>query len=182
MQFEFEYLPCNVWGKFKHGDNACYNAEILNALVKNNDNGRFNKLIVIQAASLIEVATYQIFWRAAHHTVEGVPHVSEKDQTEIVNKELEKFAIIIDNLKKYKILDGLWVGIYDELHDLRKLRNKIHIQVAELDEKEQFTTDITKWAIELNWYVIKYLDENYKRPSHLHCYVEGLTLPRLKKL
>ena len=200
MQFEFEGLPCNVWGDFKHGDNACYNAEILNALVANNVNGQFNKPIVLQVASLIEVATYQIFFRAVYYTNEGVQNTSVRGSWEESNLELtdadcktirskkkfRSFKHIIEKLEEYKILDGLRDGIYEELDTLREYRNKIHIEAsienAPLDEKKQFTTKITKWAIELNWDVIEFLAKNYKRPSYLDCYVEGLTLPRLKKL
>jgi hypothetical protein len=64
MLFDFDKLECNIFGDFKAGDNAGYNSELLSNLVEANENGKFNKPILLQAASLIEVAAIQIFYRA----------------------------------------------------------------------------------------------------------------------
>ena len=59
---------------FKAGDNAGYNSELLSNLVEANEGGKFNKPILLQAASLIEVAAIQIFYRAQNYNLEGVPN------------------------------------------------------------------------------------------------------------
>ena len=152
MPIEIIELDCNIFGQFKIGDNAGYNAVLLSDLVEANEGGKFNKPIVLQAASLIEVASIQIFFRAREYNLEGVPNIPEADRQAIAEKQLDKFAVVIDNLRKYGILDGLGADIYDELHKLRKYRNKIHIQLdveiagAARDEGEQFTTAFTNWA------------------------------------
>lgn len=81
----------------------------------------------------------------------------------IAEIQIDKFAVIIDNLRNYNILDGLGADIYDELHKLRKYRNKIHIQldvdiaVVLRDEDGQFTDERARWAIDLNWKVFESL-------------------------
>lgn len=185
MSIEIAELDCNIFGQFKIGDNACYNAALLSDLVESNDGGRFNKPIVLQAASLIEVAAIQIFYRAKKYTREGVPNISDVDRQAIADKQLDKFAVVIDNLRKYRILDGLGADIYNELHKLRKYRNKIHIQLnveiegVARDEEEQFTNDLMDWAIDLNWKVFSYLEDNFARPQHIRGHVQPLRLPRL---
>ena len=91
--------------------------------------------------------------------------------------------MIIDVLKKYKILDGLGDDIYDELHKLRNYRNKVHIQkpidIANVsaDEGTAFSDEIRKWALGLNMRVLKHLSEKFARPKELHIYVGTLTVP-----
>jgi hypothetical protein len=58
-----------------------------------------------------------------------VPNISEADRAEIEGKKIERFKTIIEIMKKYRVLDGLGGGIYDELDKLREYRNKVHIQV-----------------------------------------------------
>ncbi|APX12432.1 hypothetical protein [Tateyamaria omphalii] len=185
MPFDFDELECNIFGDFKAGDNAGYNSELLSELVEANENGRFNKPILLQAASLIEVAAIQIFYRAQNYNLEGVPNVREADRQEIEDKQIDKFAVVIDNLRKYHILDGMSVDIYDELHKLRKYRNKIHIQLdvnipgVHRDEDRVFTGARTLWAVDLNWRVLSYLAEQYSRPNNIQGFVRPLRLPRL---
>jgi hypothetical protein len=185
MPFDFDELECNIFGDFKAGDNAGYNSELLSDLVEANENGRFNKLILLQAASLIEVAAIQIFYRAQNYNLEGVPNVTEADRQEIEDKQIDKFAVVIDNLRKYHILDGMGVDIYDELHKLRKYRNKIHIQLdvnipgVHRDEGRVFTNAKTRWAVDLNWRVLSHLAEQYSRPNHIQGFVRPLRLPKL---
>lgn len=185
MPFDFDELECNIFGDFKAGDNAGYNSELLSNLVEANENGKFNKPILLQAASLIEVAAIQIFYRAQNYNLEGVPNVSEADRQEIEDKQIDKFAVVIDNLRKYHILDGMGAEIYDDLHKLRKYRNKIHIQLdvnvpnVHRDEDRVFTNAKTRWAVDLNWRVLSHLAEQYSRPNHIQGFVRPLRLPKL---
>ncbi|WP_210370901.1 hypothetical protein, partial [Borreliella garinii] len=65
---------------------------------------------------------------AQNFTKEGVPNISKADRDELATKTVELFNNIIVIMQKYKILAGLGAGIYDELHKLRRYRNKVHIQ------------------------------------------------------
>lgn len=50
MSIDIVELDCNIFGQFKVGDNAVYNAALLSELVEANEGGRFNKPIVLQTA------------------------------------------------------------------------------------------------------------------------------------
>jgi hypothetical protein len=128
MTINFEEFPCNFVGSFKVGDNLAFNAGVLCKLVETNEDGLFNKLIVLQVGSIMEAALAQIIYRAQTHNREGVPNISEDDRAEIEGQKIDKFHSVIDVLKKYKVLSDLGEDIYEDLHKLRKYRNKVHIQ------------------------------------------------------
>ncbi|PQA72300.1 MULTISPECIES: hypothetical protein [Brucella] len=186
MAIVIEAIVCNVFGDFKVGDNTVYNADVLCDLINKNEDGVFNKIIVMQIASIMEVAFAQIFYRARNFNIEGVPNISEDDRSSIAEKQIDKLAVIIDNLRKYQILDGMGGGIYDELHKLRKYRNKIHIQSKididglPRDEVHLFNDELRDWSISLNWNIMNYLAQNYSRPQHIRGYVSPINLPRLE--
>lgn len=183
MPIKTEEIPCNFVGSFKIGDNLVFNAGLLRKLSEDNADGKFNKLIVVQAGSIVEAALAQIIFRAQNFNVEGVPNISESDRAEIESKKIDKFHSIIDVLKKYKVLDALGAGIYDEFHKLRKYRNKVHIQdVIDIegvsrDEDAAFSNEIRKWALDLNVKILKHLSDKFPRPAHLHGYVNSLLIP-----
>jgi hypothetical protein len=176
-----EEIPCNFVGDFKVADNLVLNAEMLCKLAAANEGGIYNKLIVVQLGSIVEAALAQIIYRAQNYNREGVPNISESDRSEIEGKIIDKFNSIIDVLKKYKVLDGLGDDIYDELHKLRKYRNKVHIQDdvegASRDEKAAFTDEVCVWALRLTVRLLKYLSEHLSRPRELHHYVSSLWIP-----
>lgn len=182
MATQIHDFDCNLFGDFKVGDNAVYNAFLLSSLVESNVDGRFNKPIVLQTASLLEVCFAQIFYRAQNYNREGVPNISEADRLAIAAKQIDKLAVIIDNLRKYHILDSMGADIYDELHKLRKFRNKIHIQAdvdgEPRDEDRLFTDALVTWAIDLNWRTLSHLQANYARPAGIAGYVRPLRIPR----
>jgi hypothetical protein len=104
------------------------NADTLCNLVEANEGGRYNKLIVMQLGAILEAALDQIIYRAQNYNVEGVPNISESERLEIENKKVERFNAVINVLKAHKLPDALGNDIYDEIHKLRRYRNKIHIQ------------------------------------------------------
>ena len=177
-----EEVACNFVGDFKVGDNLVFNSRMLCSLVDANTEGVFNKLIVIQAGAIVEAALSQIIYRAQNFNREGVPNISEADRKAIEGKKIDKLNSVIDVMKKYKVLDDLGATIYDELHKLRKYRNKIHIQEAvgidgvPADEADAFSGSICTWALKLNGQVLKYLSEHLARPKNLHHYVHSLEI------
>jgi hypothetical protein len=86
-------------------------------------------------------------------------------------------------MKKHKVLDDLGADIYDELHKLRKYRNKVHIYLdveiegVSRDDKVAFSNDICIWALKLNVRILKYLNKKRPRPKELHQYVKSLLVP-----
>ncbi|WP_159009335.1 hypothetical protein [Bradyrhizobium sp. S69] len=174
-------IQSNFIGDFKVGDNLVYNSSLLCKLAE--AGSVYNKLIVVQIGSIIEAALSQIFYRARSFTREGVPNILEADRAEIEKKTVEKFAVIIDVSKKYKLLDDLGADVYDELHKLRKYRNKVHIQaefdIASVprDEEKAYSDIVRSWAFGLNVKILEFLGKKYPRPEGLGSFVQNLTVP-----
>jgi len=124
MASEVEKIVCKFVGDFEVADNLRRNAEALCELNVANKKGVFNKLLVIQAGSIVEVSLAQIIYRAQNYNREGVPDIIEEDRQTIADTKVEKLNNIIQALEKYKILNALGRDIYEELHKLRKYRNK----------------------------------------------------------
>jgi hypothetical protein len=183
MPFAEDEIPCNFVGSFKVGDNLVFNSRILSKLALSNSDGVLSKLIVLQVGSILEAALGQIIFRAQHFNREGVPNISAADQQEIEGKKVDKFNSIIDVLKKYGVLNDLGQEIYDELHKLRKYRNKIHIQDpisivgVSRDDEIAFSDEICRWAVDLNFRVLSYLSDALRRPAHLENYVSEMSVP-----
>jgi hypothetical protein len=178
-----ETITCRFIGDFKVGDNLVRNADALCKLSTNNENGVFNKLMVIQAGSIIEASLHEIIYRAQNFTREGVPNISKEDRDELATKTVELLNNIINIMQKYKILDGLGAGIYDELHKLRRYRNKVHIQTdvdikgVSRDEDKAFSKETVTWALEFAARVLRHLNEKFSRPKELEQFAHDLKIP-----
>lgn len=179
MSIKTKKVQCKFIGDFKVGDNLVFNADLLCKLNTSNDDGGFNKLMILQAGAIVEAALAQIIYRTQNYTREGVPN----DRAEIQGKTVEQFNVIINVLKKHKVLDSYGAGIYDELHKLRKYRNKVHIQDdveiegVSRDESKTFTNEIRDWSLGFNVRVLKHLSERFPRPKVLEQFAHELSLP-----
>lgn len=176
-------IPCNFVGDFKVGDNLRYNCGLLCSLSAANGNGALNKMIVLQVAAILEAALIQIIYRAQNFNREGVPNIAEADRRKIEESKIDKFAVAIDVVRKYHVLDGLADEIYDERHRLRKYRNKIHIQEdvkiegASRDEGIVFNVILVTWSLSLSRRTLQFLSHSLARPPHIQDYVGALTVP-----
>lgn len=177
-------IVCNFIGDFEVADNMVRNGQALCALKRANEDGVFNKLIVIQAGSIVEVALAQIIYRAQNFNREGVPNITEEERLEIADKKVDKLNNIIQLMKKYKILDGLGADeVYDELHKLRKYRNKVHIQddvdIEGVSRREDraFSDQTVTWSVELCARILNHLNEKYPRPEHVKPFARTISLP-----
>lgn len=183
MAAQVEKIVCKFIGDFKVGDNLVRNADALCKLSTNNEKGVFNKLMVIQAGSIAEAALWEIIYRAKEFTKEGVPNISKEDREAIQGTKVERFHKIIEVMKKHGILDGLGADIYEELHKLRKYRNKVHIQAdvditgVSRDENVAFSATIVAWSLKLTISVLKHLNEKYPRPKDMEQYAHELSIP-----
>jgi hypothetical protein len=152
-------------------------------LSASNENGEFNKLIVIRTGSIVEAALHEIIYRAQNFTREGVPNIPKADRDELATKNIELFNNIINVMKKYDILKGLGADTYDELHKLRKYRNKVHIQTdvdikdVPRDENAAFSAKTVVWALEFTVRVLNHLNENFSRPKELRHFAHSLSIP-----
>jgi hypothetical protein len=178
-----ETITCNFIGDFKVGDNILLNGEALCRLSATNEKAVFNKLMVVQAGSIVEAALDQIIYRAQNYTKEGVPNIPEEDLKKIRETEIDRFNNIIQAMKTHKLLDGLGKEIYDELDRLRMLRNRIHIQFddkpKDLDRNDYkaFTEKTVTWSLELCIRVLKHLAERFPRPEAIGVFAHKVSIP-----
>ena len=176
-------ISCNFVGSFKVGDNLQYNCDVLCELVEANADSKFSKMIVLQTGAILEAALTQIIYRAQNFNMEGVPNIHEEDRQSIEGKKIDKFAVTIDVLRKYGVLEGVEGEVYEDLHRLRRFRNKIHIQddvsIVGIgrDENTIFDEGRTNWALSLNRRVLCFLSEHLARLEHIHEYVGTLRVP-----
>ncbi len=140
-------ISSNFIGSFKLGDNICYNLECLRLLEEqyNADKTEHRSLIkpiVISIASVAEAVLYDFYSRMRVFTSEGVASVPDVVLAEVRAKHIDEFAKYIDHAKKRKILRGD-NSLYEDLHELRKLRNRVHIQNSkrhfEYDDSDAFS-------------------------------------------
>lgn len=102
-----ETIKSNFIGEFKVGDNILANGEALCRLSASNEGNLFNKLMVVQADSIVEAALDQIIYRAQNYTTEGVPNIPAEALKKIRDTEIERFNSIIQAMKTHKLLDAL---------------------------------------------------------------------------
>lgn len=173
-------ISASFAGDFKVGDNIVSNAHTLCELVAAK-NDAFNKVIVIQCGSLVEACLGEIIYRAMRFTREGLPSISKQHQAAIANEKNDTFYQLIDVFKTHSLLDKLGAGIYEDLHKLRKYRNKIHIQTdvkdAARDEDKLFSAEVTSWAVSTTRKTIEFLSNTYPRPKGIEGYVRSISLP-----
>jgi hypothetical protein len=166
-----ETVRCNFIGDFKVGDNIVANCRALCRLSAKNENNAFNKLMVVQAGSIVEAALDQIIYRAQEYTREGVPNIPDAELKEIRETEIGRFNKINQAMKKHKLLDKLGDTIYKDLDRLRELRNRVHIQFDDKpvgvsrDDHYAFSDNEVDWAISLCTRVLKYLTRLRLRPT-----------------
>ena len=184
MAAEVEIIRCNFIGDFKVGDNILVNADALCRLSTTNENNAFNKLMVVQAGSIVEAALDQIIYRVRNYTREGVPSIPVEDIYKIRGAKDQRFNNIIQAMKTYKLLDGLGGTIYDDLHRLRKLRNRVHIQFDDepeglgRDDHPAFNTNEVIWSLSLCIRVLKHLGERFPRPEALGVFAHDVSIPK----
>src|SRR5437588_3957988 len=99
MPAKVETITCNFIGDFKVGDNMWRNANALCRMSASND-GVFNKLMVVQAGSIVEAALDQIIYRAQVFTNEGIPNIADEDLKRIRDSKIERFHNIIRAMEK----------------------------------------------------------------------------------
>jgi hypothetical protein len=184
MAAAIKTITCNFIGDFKVGDNILANATALCRLSSQNDKGIFNKLMVVQAGSIVEAALDQIIYRAQNYTKEGVPNIPDETLKKIRTTKIERFNNIIQAMKKHKLLDGLGENIYKQLDRLREFRNRIHIQFddepegVDRDDSKAFTDATVAESLTVCISILEYLSKTYTRPKDLGVYAHDVSIPQ----
>ena len=184
MEAEIAAIKCNFIGDFKVGDNMPANGNALCRLSASNEDSTFNKLMVVQAGSIVEAALDQIIYRAQNYTKEGVPDISADAMKKIRASKLDRFNNVIESMKSHKLLDGLGGAIYDDLHRLRKLRNRIHIQFddepegLDRDDHQAFDDENLVWSLSVCIRVLQHLAVRFPRPEALGVFAHEISIPK----
>jgi hypothetical protein len=125
---------------FKLGDNIVYNISVLSTLYELREGvtgvkrQHVNKPIILIAVSIIEAAMFDFLDRVKKNTREGVSSLPANVINHFRAKKIDKLEMYIVHFKKHSIFDDAEFDIYGILDELRKLRNRIHIQ----NEKKHF--------------------------------------------
>ena len=169
-------IKSNFVGNFKIGDNIEYNCEILKHLYKCLNNSKrlekkyLYKPIIITIISIIEAMLYDfIEIRIVTYTNEGVKNISNDILESIREKRINGMSQYIDCIEKHNLFGKRG---YKTLDELRKLRNRIHIQNLkhfELDEEEVFNETRKVSSEKMLEKIVKFLSTKYPRGRGLNC-------------
>ena len=138
-------------GDFKLGDNINHNLKILRYLYArqsdphDHDAWILRKPIIIIIGSIAEAVLHDLHERMKLYTIEGVSGITTSILHYVRGKKIDKLETYIASAKKHTLLGPKTEDIYDNLEELRKLRNRIHIQ----NEKNHFETNDSQ-AFSLN--------------------------------
>ena len=162
-------IKCVFVRHYLLAENIKYNADLLCILDTHNDQGVFNKLIVIQAASILEACLGEIISRKQDPNDKKIPNFTKPERDQISHQKIDTFVGIIEAHERCKTLDSLGSNIYQDLHEIRKARNRIHFKVPDTQSiqkcEEFFDSSTIEKAIDVNHKVLKYLEGNFSRPQ-----------------
>jgi hypothetical protein len=180
-------VPASFIGVFKVGDNinhsllAASKLYEVQATADRDVRGALAKPIIFLLASITEGLLYDLHFRLTHHTREGVKGIAESIANYIRGKHIDDFSKYISSAKKHKLLGATNADLYDRLEDLRKLRNRIHIQNEknhfEPDDGKAFSLTRQKEAEQILERVMKFCATNYHRDGAAGNCVEDFNLP-----
>jgi hypothetical protein len=172
-------------GSFKLGDNIVHNLDVLRELYATQKAGTpkqqelLRKPIIVAIASIAEAVLFDLYLRINSFTREGVVNIPQAVLDEIRTKTIDEFAKYIDNAKSKSLL-GPNPSIYDALTELRKLRNRIHIQNTrshfEPDEIDAYNATRQSAAEDTLETLLKYMEHAYPRTADKKC-VADFVLP-----
>ena len=178
-------VPSNFIGVFKTGDNINHNLRILKLLYayfdEANDTEKelLRKPITVTLVSITEAMLHDFHTRVQRFTTEGVSNLADSVRQYIRGNRLEAFERYIASARKHDLFKAEPL-LYDHLDELRRLRNRVHIQNSkrdyEPDESVAFSDERKIRAEKVLEYVCKFLSRNHARPRHF-AYVADFQFP-----
>lgn len=128
-----------MWS-FKKGDNIVYNLEIVwelyNAKATSADKRKYNKPILVTLISILECILDDFAYRIRGHVHDSIPNISRSDIEAFRTRKYDKLEHYIAAAKRFNLF-GQPDAFYDLLDELRKARNRVHIQ----NSKNQLAAD-----------------------------------------
>ncbi len=163
-------------GDFKLGDNMVFNLSVLKTLydlrsaATQNQRANLRKPIIIMNVSIIEAVLFDLHNRIKTFTREGVANISDAVMNYIRLKKTDELEKYIASAQKHDLFEAQDVDFYNELHELRKLRNRVHIQNTkrhfEADDVVAFSEErlvLSERALE---FVMRAMARKYARPAY----------------
>jgi hypothetical protein len=171
-------------GDFKLGDNICHNLNVAEVLYDKfedsdaDDRRLLCKPIIVLLASIVEAVLYDFHKRVKTLTIEGVKNLTADAIDYIRFAEIDDFAKYIDSARKQKLFGHADKALYERMHDVRKLRNRVHIQnekkYVPRDEYDAFTLEAKLLTEQVVEKTLRTLATNFARD---HDYVSEFVLP-----
>lgn len=128
-----------MWS-YKKGDNIIYNLEVVwelyEAKARSVDKRKYNKPITVILVSIIECILDDFTNRIRGHVNDTVPNISQSDIVMFRTKKYDKLEQYIAASKKLDLFNQP-ASFYDSMDELRKARNRIHVQ----NSKNQLAAD-----------------------------------------
>jgi hypothetical protein len=173
-------------GGFKLGDNIVHNLDILNLLYATQKTSSpeqaelLRKPIIVWCGAVAEALLYDLYeTKIPKFTSEGVPNVPKIVLKRIRLQTVDQFGRYIANARRFSLL-GPSPDLYNSLEELRKLRNRIHIQNKkgdfETDEPIAFSSQRQAEAERTLEQLISYMSSNHLRQPSRH-FVADFILP-----
>lgn len=175
-------------GTFKLGDNINHNLEILAYFYQRQADPHdtdaswlLRKPIIIILGSICEAILHDLHMRMKTYTNEGVRGVAISVLSYVRGKQIDKFEHYISSAKKHSLLGPPTEAIYDDLEQLRKLRNRVHIQNEKNDfepnDSQAFSRDRQISGERTLEKLIKAISTNHPRPAGVSGHVSDFQLP-----
>jgi hypothetical protein len=180
-------ISASFIGNFKLGDNVNHNLKILAYLYGRlgdpNDREAWllRKPVIILIGSICEAILHDLHMRMSSFTREGVAGIASSVLAHVRGRKIDKLEKYIASAKKHELLGPPTESIYAELEQLRKLRNRIHIQNEkghfESNDSQAFNSTRQVSAEKALEKLLKVIATNHPRPSHASGHVEDFNLP-----
>jgi hypothetical protein len=174
-------------GNFKLGDNINHNLRILAYLYERQadpddlNSCLLRKPAIILIGSICEAILYDLHLRMRTYTTEGVRGIATSVLDYVRGKKIDKFETYIASAKKHKLLGSPNEDIYENLDQLRKLRNRVHIQNEknhfEQNDSQAFSHDRQIAAERTLETLAKTMSSKYSRHSSVKGYVADFQFP-----
>ncbi len=178
----FSVSSCFI-ADFKIGDNINYNLKTLRVLYEiGGENAErrkhLPKPITITLVSIVEAMLYDFIRRVQSR--ESVPTLPKATLQALKAKVYSKLTNLVAGAKTHDLFQAD-AEFYDQIEELRQLRNRVHIQNErnhfERDESRAFSAARQYRAEEVLEYIAKFLAANHPRKASLHGYVRDLQFP-----
>jgi hypothetical protein len=171
-------------GDFSLGDNINHNLRVATLLYEHfatadTDKKRLLcKPIILTLVSVTEAMLHDLHVRIRTFTIEGVLNIPSEIVDYVRGKRIDELEKYIASARKHNLFDANDSTFYDSLDQLRRLRNRIHIQntKGDFEEKEYnaFTDARKTLAEKVLEKTAKTMASKYPRDKH---YVDPFEFP-----